>query len=75
MRIYWQALLAGQVQSHWDVDAAGFSEFTHLEKLASTELDRARADLEDGMIGEAVVEELEEALEEVRSVQQGSVDL
>jgi uncharacterized protein (DUF4415 family) len=43
LRIYWQALLAGQIKSHWDADAVGPTPTSFMENLLQQRIEQLRA--------------------------------
>ena len=71
LRVYWQALLSGQIKAHWDAEAIAPKEHSLLEGLLKDKIEEVRAGKIDGVSEEelsAMEEELNESLRTVRTV-------
>ncbi|WGI23413.1 BrnA antitoxin family protein [Amylibacter sp. IMCC11727] len=75
LRVYWQALLSGQIKAHWDAEAIAPKEHSLLERLLKEKIKEVRARKIKGVSEadlNAMEQELTESLRMVRAVHGGA---
>ena len=67
LRVYWQSLLTGQVQSHWDTEAVAPREHSMLEAMLAQKVAALKTSVTSSSDAE-VTKELAEELEAVKKI-------